>query len=277
MSEDWFCSQPGCEKMHSEHVRERTTPPASGSPAGVPEGWRLVPKVLTLEMRKAWTRKAAETTTIAWEGDYGPNLIECYDAMLGAAPSPPVPAQDVGEEDGDPIINGDGILEGLMAAYSDAVMNGDGRLGKYQLEYTLKKHDLALIDARDWQIIPETKQLRARVAELEAALSYQALASVREQEHAEIEALRAEVRSKSEQIDKLHCVCNEKAVLTNDLASARARIEALERQVREERQACANVVLRYHPDWRKGVSAPKPGMLFEDIAEAIRSRTTPND
>lgn len=41
------------------------------------------------------------------------------------------------------------LLDTLMEVYADAVNNGDGYLGKAQLEYTLMKHDLCLIDARD--------------------------------------------------------------------------------------------------------------------------------
>jgi hypothetical protein len=41
------------------------------------------------------------------------------------------------------------LLDTLMEVYADAVNNGDGYLGKAQLEYTLMKHDLCLVDARD--------------------------------------------------------------------------------------------------------------------------------
>jgi len=41
------------------------------------------------------------------------------------------------------------LLDTLMKVYVDAVNNGDGYLGRAQLEYTLMKHDLCLVDARD--------------------------------------------------------------------------------------------------------------------------------
>lgn len=58
-------------------------------------------------------------------------------------------ALQMAREAGDPPRPSRDLLDILMQVYADAVRNGDGYLGRAQLEYTLMRHDLCLIDARD--------------------------------------------------------------------------------------------------------------------------------
>lgn len=55
----------------------------------IPEGWQLVPKKLTPEMKQAADCKHLEGRN-TWEGWTGPEFWECYEAALAAAPAPPV-------------------------------------------------------------------------------------------------------------------------------------------------------------------------------------------
>src|SRR5258708_6364063 len=56
------------------------------------------------------------------------------------------------------------LLDALMEVYDDAINNGDGRLGRNQLEYALMKHDLCLIDARDVGIPAKGQFIKRAVA-----------------------------------------------------------------------------------------------------------------
>lgn len=47
-----------------------------------------------------------------------------------------------------PYSHNEGLLDTLILAVQDAIIDGEGHLTKHYLEYALKRHDLQLVDVR---------------------------------------------------------------------------------------------------------------------------------
>ncbi len=82
MAKDWFCSQPGCDLLHSEH-KEESIPMTEYAPGAIDRVARALREEIVRQYRDD-DRSKCRAGAYFWEEDVQPTLLaECALRALG--------------------------------------------------------------------------------------------------------------------------------------------------------------------------------------------------